>query len=126
MKVIELNEDNRIVKYDGKWWAFEGVKNGMATIWRDGLPAIVPHDMIEYQTLMTIRVKGEEQEDSFYLNFTFEKGRTKDHETIVIDKPTKDRKDLKYYLIANIDEWFSDLPPIENIRWKFEGALFEA
>ena len=42
-------EDKTIVKYDNKYWVLEGVsdKNDMATIWRNGQPALIPVSMLE-------------------------------------------------------------------------------
>lgn len=42
-----MDKEKPIVKYDGKWWVMESVQNGMATLWRDGQPAVVPERLIE-------------------------------------------------------------------------------
>jgi len=44
------NENEKdIVKYDEKWWLLESVsEKGMATLYRNGQPALVPESEIEY------------------------------------------------------------------------------
>lgn len=44
------NENEKdVVKYDGKWWLLESVsEKGMATLYRNGQPALVPESEIEY------------------------------------------------------------------------------
>lgn len=40
--------EKEIVKFANKWWMLDRVsENNMATIWRDGMPAIVPVDKLE-------------------------------------------------------------------------------
>ncbi|MFS0905733.1 hypothetical protein AB3N02_22055 [Priestia aryabhattai] len=43
------NDDKTIVKYDDKYWVLEGVSdsNNMATIWRNGQPALIPVGLLE-------------------------------------------------------------------------------
>jgi len=38
-----------LVKYDGKWWVLYSVKDGMATIWTNGQPALVPEELLQYE-----------------------------------------------------------------------------
>lgn len=40
--------DKPIVEYEGTYWVLEKVsESGMATIWRNGQPAIVPSNMLK-------------------------------------------------------------------------------
>lgn len=40
--------EKEIVKYANKWWMLDKVsENNMATIWRNGQPALVPVGMLE-------------------------------------------------------------------------------
>lgn len=43
-----MNKETPIVKYDNRWWVLEGIsKSGMATLWRNGQPCIIPENLIE-------------------------------------------------------------------------------
>lgn len=44
------NKEKEIVKYDGKWWVLESIsESGMATLWSNGKPALIPKELIEYR-----------------------------------------------------------------------------
>lgn len=42
--------DKPLVKFNNQWWVLETIRNGMAIIWRNGSPAIVPINLIQTQT----------------------------------------------------------------------------
>lgn len=47
-------EEKDVVKYDGRWWLLESVsEKGMATLYRNGQPALVPESDIEYDKKRT-------------------------------------------------------------------------
>lgn len=53
--MVNQKTEKPLVKYDGKWWMLDAVsESGMASIWRNGQPALVPEKVLEYY-------KGEEK-----------------------------------------------------------------
>lgn len=50
----ENEKEKPVVKYDEKWWLLESVsEKGMATLYRNGQPALVPESEIEYDKKRT-------------------------------------------------------------------------
>lgn len=53
--MMKLKKETEVVRYNNKWWVLEKESDGMATLWRNGSPTLIPVHLIERMDMKKLK-----------------------------------------------------------------------